>query len=273
MGEAEGGSSPAVIQSVDRAVAVLELLSREGDASVTDVAAALRVHKSTAFRLLAALEARDLVEQVVERGRYRLGFGIVRLAAGATMHLDLVEQSRPVTRLLAAEVGETVNVAILQADCAVNVDQVRGPAAVTSHNWIGQRTPLHATSSGKVLLAHADPAERERLLSLPLERFTPATITDREALRAQLDEILRCGWGFTIEELETGLNAVAAPIRAHDGVVIAAVSVSGPSYRLAPERIEPVARAVVRAASEISERLGYAERDAERNNKQTGSPP
>lgn len=267
MTEPARGSSPAVIQSVDRAVAVLELLAREGEASVTDVGTALRVHKSTAFRLLAALEARGLVEQVAERGRYRLGFGIVRLAAGATMHLDLVEQSRPVTRRLAAEVGETVNVAILQSDCAVNVDQVRGPAAVTSHNWIGQRTPLHATSSGKVLLAHADPAERERLLSLPLERFTPATITDQGVLRGQLEEILHRGWGFTIEELERGLNAVAAPIRAHDRAVIAAVSVSGPSYRLTPERIESAARAVVVAATEISERLGYAER----NDKQTGS--
>src|SRR5487761_2537415 len=92
---------PAVIQSVDRAIDVLEYLARQGDGAVTDLAIHLGVHKSTAFRLLAALEARGLVEQVSVRGRYRLGFGIVRLAGATAARLDLVEQSRPVTVRLA----------------------------------------------------------------------------------------------------------------------------------------------------------------------------
>ncbi len=157
--------APAVIRSVDRAIDVLEYLAERDDGAVTDLAAALGVHKSTAFRLLAVLEARGLVEQVSERGRYRLGFGLVRLAGVTAARLDLVEQSRPITRRLALEIGETVNVARLEAEAVVNVDQVRGSAAVTTHNWVGQRTPLHATSSGKVLLAyldraHAGPAPR-----------------------------------------------------------------------------------------------------------------
>jgi DNA-binding IclR family transcriptional regulator len=255
-----GGAQPqAVIQSVGRAVDVLEHLARHGDVSVTGIAAALGVHKSTASRLLAALESRDLVEQVSERGRYRLGFGIVRLAGAASARLDLVEQSRPITRRLAAEAGETVNVARLESDAAVNVDQVRGPAAIASHNWIGQPTPLHATSSGKVLLAHLEAVERERLLATPLERYTPATITDPAALRRQLERAVADGWASTIEELEAGLNAVAAPIRDHAGTVVAAVSVSGPSYRLTPARMEGAARAVAAAGREISERLGFGE--------------
>jgi DNA-binding IclR family transcriptional regulator len=245
------------IRSVARAIDVLELLAREGTAAVTDVAAALRVHKSTASRLLSALEARGLVEQDGERGKYRLGFGIVRLAGAAALRLDLVEQSRPVTRRLAAEVGETVNVARLEAGAAVNLDQVLGPSAVTSHDWVGQRTPLHATSSGMVLLAHLDPDGRERILSEPLARFTPATITDPAVLRRRLDEARTAGWASTVEELETGLNAVAAPIRGHDGTVVAAVSVSGPSYRLTPARIPEVARALAAAATEIGVRLGW----------------
>ena len=253
--------SPAVIQSVDRAVDVLEYLARHGDAAVTDLATALGVHRSTAFRLLAALEARGLVEQVSERGRYRLGFGIVRLAGASAARLDLVEQSRPVTQRLALELADTVNVARLEAGAAVNVDQVRGPAAVTSHNWMGQRTPLHATSSGKVLLAHLDREARDRLLAEPLERFTPATITDPAMLRRELDAVIAAGWASTVEELELGLNAVAAPIRQHDGTVIAAVSVSGPSYRLAAGRIPEVAVTVVAAADEISGRLGLFRQD------------
>lgn len=262
MRDLNGVTAPAIIQSVDRAVDVLEILARHGERSATDIAASLGVHRSTAFRLLGALEARGLVEQASERGRYRLGFGIVRLAAATTVQLDLVERSRPITRRLAIEVGETANIARLEADAAVNVDQARGPAAIASHNWIGQMTPLHATSSGKVLLAHLEAGERERLLATPLEQFTPATITDPAALRAQLEQVATQGWASTQEELEAGLNAVAAPVRDRDGTVIAAVSVSGPSYRLTPAQMRVATVAVVSAAAEISERLGYAPRDA-----------
>ena len=256
MRDVAAGGQPAVIQSVDRAIDVLEYLAGQGDGAVTDLAAHLGVHKSTAFRLLAALEARGLVEQVSERGRYRLGFGIVRLAGATAARLDLVEQSRPVTTRLALELGETVNIARLEADSAVNVDQVRGPASVTSVNWVGQRTPLHATSSGKVLLAYLDADARERVLAGGLERFTPATLTDPAELRRQLAGIPAAGWASTVEELEVGLNAVAAPIRDRHGAVVAAVSVSGPSYRLAEGRLADVARSVVGAAGEIGQRLG-----------------
>ena len=256
MREPAPGAPAAVIQSVDRAIDVLEYLAAGGDGAVTDLAAHLGVHKSTAFRLLAVLEARGLVEQVSDRGRYRLGFGIVRLAGATAARLDLVEQSRPVTTRLAAEVGETVNIARVEADTAVNLDQVRGPAAVTSVNWVGQRTPLHATSSGKVLLAYLDVDARERVLAGSLERFTPATVTDPAVLRRQLDEVIATGWAATLEELEVGLNAVAAPIRDRHGAVVAAVSVSGPSYRLAEGRLADVARSVVGAAGEIGQRLG-----------------
>lgn len=249
-------SAPPAIQSVDRAIDVLEYLAERDDGAVTDLATALGVHKSTASRLLAALEARGLVEQVSERGRYRLGFGLVRLAGATAARLDLVELSRPVARRLAAQLGETVNVARLEDGAAVNLDQVLGSATVTTQNWVGQRTPLHATSSGKVLLAHADAAERERLLAGPLERFTPATLTDRPALEAELARVVRDGWASTREELEVGLNAVAAPVRGRDGAVVAAVSVSGPSYRLGPERFGEAAAAVVAAGDEIGRLLG-----------------
>jgi DNA-binding IclR family transcriptional regulator len=251
------GNGTALVQSVDRAIGVLEILARGGPATVTEIAGQIGVHRSTAFRLLAVLEGRGLVEQLEERGRYQLGFGIIRLAGATTARLDLVRESRPVCERLAAELGETVNVAILDADAAVNVDQVRGPASVTSYNWVGQRTPLHATSSGKVLLAHQPPIRQAQLLGGSLERFTPNTRTDPAQLRVQLAEAVERGYAFTVEELELGLNAVAAPIRLYDGSVVGAVSASGPSYRLTPERVPEAAAAVVRAAAEISDRLGY----------------
>src|SRR5580658_1113188 len=108
-----GASGAGPVQSVDRAVAILEILARDGEAGVTEVARELDVHKSTASRLLAALDRRELVSQDTARGKFRLGVGIVRLAGAVTRRLDVVQESRPVGRALAREVGETVHLAIL----------------------------------------------------------------------------------------------------------------------------------------------------------------
>ena len=169
---ASGREDSGPIQSVDRAAAILEILARDGEAGVTEVARELGVHKSTASRLLAALDRRELVTQDTARGRFRLGVGIVRLAGAAARRLDLVQESRPVCRALAQEVGETVNIAILSGRDALYLDQVAGPAALSPHNWAGQRIPLHATSDGKVLLAYLPPAEIAEHLAPPLQRFT-----------------------------------------------------------------------------------------------------
>ncbi|MEY9930777.1 IclR family acetate operon transcriptional repressor [Catenulispora sp. GP43] len=252
-----GNSEQSPVQSVDRAVTILELLARQGDTGVTEIAAELGVHKSTAFRLAAALEMRGLVEQPGERGKYRLGLGLVRLAGAATVRMDLTQQSRPVSERLAAEVAETINLAILDSDAAVNIDQVLGPSAITTHNWVGQRTPLHATSSGKVLLAYLPAPAIEARLAAPLARFTPRTVTDVKALRVELERVRADGYACTVEELEEGLNAVAAPVLADNGQVLAAISVSGPSFRLTEERLAQAADAVRAAAAEISARLGH----------------
>src|SRR3954453_265743 len=131
--DTETNSSPSGgVQSVDRAISVLEILAQRGEAGVSEIALEIAVHKSTAFRLLGALEARGLVEQAEDRGKYRLSFGLVRLAGGVAARLDLTQQSRPVCRRLADEIGETVNLAVARSHYAVNLDQVRGPSAVTA---------------------------------------------------------------------------------------------------------------------------------------------
>ncbi|MFF9407929.1 IclR family transcriptional regulator [Streptomyces anandii] len=245
------------MQSVDRAVSVLEILARHGEAGVTEIAEELGVHKSTAFRLLGVLENRGLVAQAKDRGKYYLGAGILRLAGAAAVRLEISQEGVPVCRELADELGETVNLAVLDEDAAVNVMQARGTASVTAQNWLGRRTPLHATSSGKVLLAHVPPALREDLLTRPLARFTERTITVPSNLRAELEAVIEQGHAVTVEELELGLAAVAAPVRAHDGKVIAAISVSGPVYRLGPDRLPALAKRTAAAGAELSRRMGY----------------
>lgn len=242
---------------MDRAVTVLEILARHGEAAVTEVAEELGVHKSTAFRLLAVLENRGLVGQEQERGKYYLGAGVLRLAGAAAVRLDISQEGAPVCRQLAAELGETVNIAVLEGDAAVNVTQARGPASVTAQNWLGRRTPLHATSSGKALLAYQPRAVREAVLARKLPRLTERTVTSAAALRRELAEVVEKGFAVAIEELELGLRAVAAPVRAPDGSVIGAISVSVPAYRLAEERLPEVVKATVSAAGELSWRMGY----------------
>ncbi|MFI5959849.1 IclR family transcriptional regulator [Cryptosporangium sp. NPDC051539] len=246
------------VQSVDRAINVLEILARRGEAGVSEVAGELGVHKSTAFRLLETLEDRGMVEQTADRGKYRLGFGVVRLAGAVSARLDVVQQGRPACEQLAAAVGETVNLAVLREHYAVNVDQVRGRATVTTHNWVGQLTPLHATSSGKVLLsALSAPDRRTAYASAELAAYTPATVVSVTVLEEQLADAREHGYAVTVEEYEIGLNAVAAPVRDANGAVVAAVSASGPAYRCPEERLHEIAPSVIAAADEISRRLGY----------------
>ena len=245
------------VQSVDRAISILQVLARHGAAGVTEIAKELAVHKSTVFRLLATLEAHGLVEQNAERGRYQLGYGVVQLAAGATKKHDLSVLSRPVCLELAETVGETVNVAIHDGQEVISIDQVIGSAMVTTLNWIGQRMPMHATSAGKLFLACMPPGQAGAILADGLQKYTRHTIADPAALEEQLALARQRGYACTVEEHEPGLASVAAPIRSLDGQVVAAVTVSGPTFRLNEETIPDVAKHVLAAAAEISQRNGY----------------
>jgi DNA-binding IclR family transcriptional regulator len=252
-----GEPGPSQVQSVDRAIAILYLLAQRGGAGVTEVAAELGVHKSTAFRLIAALENGSLIEQDGERGKYHLGRGVLRLAAATAARLELPTESRPVCRRLAAELGEAVDVGILDSGEATSILQEYAPSAITGRNWLGQRTPLHATASGKMLLACTDAVTLKEVLASELHRYTPQTVVEPTVLEAELAKVRERGWASTAEELEIGLNAVAAPIYDGTGEVVAAVGVSGPSYRLTVESFPAVAAHLVEGAREISARLGY----------------
>jgi DNA-binding IclR family transcriptional regulator len=246
----------ALVQSVDRAIAVLELLASNGESGITEIAGQLGVHKSTASRLVSVLEGRGLVEQLGQRGKYVIGFGMVRLAGAAIARMDLASLGQVICQTLADRIGETVNIAVLDDDVAINVTQARGGAAISAQNWIGQRTPLHATSSGKVLLAHAAAEHRAKLLATPLQTYTRNTITDPATLAAALDQVPTLGYAVTYEELETGLHAVAVPVRGSGGGAVAALSASGPAFRLPRRRVPEIVRELTAAATELSGLLG-----------------
>lgn len=244
------------VQSVDRAITVLELLADRGEAGTGELAAALDVHTSTAFRLLGELAEHGLVEQVGDRGTYRPGFALIPLANRVAERLEITTHARPVCQELAAWLGETVTIAIPNRGRAVNVEQARGTSIVTACNWLGRSTPLHNTSTGKVLLAGAA-ADPDTLAA----ELAPGTRLPPGALHALAEELARVstrGYAWALEEYEPGLHAVAAPVRDHDDAVVAAVSVSGPAYRLPAERLERITPDVVAAGREISRRIGPA---------------
>jgi len=246
-----------MVQSVDRAVAAMEILARDGWAGVTEISRELDIHKSTVFRLLATLERRGVVEQHAETQKYRLGFAVLRFARAVRSSLDLVGAARPTCDRLSRQTDETVNLAVFEEDDVVNIHQVNLSSSRVSADWLGSHTPLHCSAIGKVLLAHLPDDLTAAFLRAPLQRYTASSITDPDRLRTELQTIRTAGYAAAAGELEAGLHAVAAPIRGPEGTVVASVSVSGPSYRLEVERMPEVASTTIAAAAEISRRLGF----------------
>jgi IclR family transcriptional regulator, acetate operon repressor len=242
---------------VDRAIAILDLLARDGWRAGAEVARDLGVHRSTALRLLGTLERHALVERDPRTAKYRLGRRLPQLASFVTGEFDLRYVARPVCERLAGALGETVTLDVLDADEIVPIEQATGSTSVVSVNWLGRRTPVHCTASGKVILAFAPSALRQRLLARPLERRTPHTIVDRAQLEDELAAALAMGFARTHQELEVGLDAIAAPVYSADGGVVAAIDVSGPAHRLREEDLPDLVGLTREAAADLSRRLGY----------------
>lgn len=253
-------SNGSTVRSVERAIGLMELLAIRTSAGVTELAQEMDVHKSTAFRLLATLERQGMVEQDERTSKYRLGPGLARLARTVDEEVDLRRHARPTLEKLAEETAETVNLALLDGDDIIYVDQVNGSPSVLTAEWLGRRTPLHCTASGKVLLAALSEERRRRLLNGGLDVLTNRTVADIEELDTHLEETRKRGYGVTVGELELGLNAVSAPVHRADGEVVAAITVSGPAARIPPERLADVGERTREAAQVVSRRLGHRPR-------------
>ncbi len=245
------------MQSVDRAITVMELLSDRGWSGVTEVANELGINKSTAYRLLTTMRDRGLVQQDAATEKYRLGFGLVTLANSVTADLDVTRCARPVCDRLAEQTRETVTVAVLDGDDAVILHQSNSRSSALSVDWSGMHTPLHATAAGKIFLRYMPEDQRRRILRRPLQSYTENTVVSSKTLREELKHDHGRDYWYTIEELEVGLNAIAAPVRCAGDVVVAAVSVSGPAFRMPPKSFPEVGELCVHAAEEISRCLGY----------------
>ncbi|WP_158542745.1 IclR family transcriptional regulator [Phytoactinopolyspora halophila] len=259
MESTSNGRNAGHIQSVERAIAILELLARDEWAGVTDVGNALGVHKSTAFRLLNTLESRGLAERNLHTGKYRLGFGLVHLAHAVTVEHDVTRQAQVGCEWLAQNSEETVTLSVLEANESVTIDQILSTSTVASRSWLGRRTPLHCTAPGKVLLAYLGEEEREEIIAGPHERYTDYTILDPQQLREEIERVRAHAYATTYEEFEDELSAAASPVYSTDGSVVAAIGLSGPSYRLDREQLAASAPVVREAAELASAGFGHTD--------------
>ena len=250
---------------------ILELLAASRDGlALREVSRHLRAPKSSLLPLLRALTARGYLAQ----GRaleYRLGPGALDLGAAAPAHRELVEVARPAVVDLMRRTGETVFLGTLCSDRAsiVYVDKVESDHVIRYAGGVGDRRPLHATSSGKVILAFLSPDEREQVLqSLSLARHTERTVTSLAALRASLEEIRRAGVCVTTDELVPGASGIAAPVFDRYGRVAGACAIGGPTDRVGP-RIRALATEVVATARTLSARLGHRRPDGKEGGART----
>jgi len=246
------------VQSLDRAFDILELLSREQHGlNLTEIGNRLDLHKSTVYRLLQALKQRGYIEKS-PRGSYRLGMEFIELSSLYLNNLELKTEAQPILRELSSLSANTAFLATLQENEVVYIDKMETHNSLRKYSIIGQRAPLYCTALGKSMLTGmAEDQIRKLYGGVELEAFTDRTITNVEDLVAEVEKIRRRGWSVDDEEYEEGLRCIGAPIRDYRNEVIAAVSTSGYTSVITRERVEEIAAYVVKAARDISQRMGY----------------
>ncbi|MCX5569852.1 MULTISPECIES: IclR family transcriptional regulator [Kaistia] len=250
------------IRAVDRAIDVIQCLAASDSALTADeIAAAIGLPKSTVFRVLATLLGRGLLDRDPERQTFRFGTLALLVGVRALGDLDVKRVARPIIEQLAEATGETVHLSVLNERSALCIDKIDSKRAVRMSSYVGFRDPLHCSGVGKILLAFQDEAAREALIErIGFEKHTERTITDPAALRAHLRQIVALGHAVDHEEIEDGLSCVAAPVRDHTGKVVAAISNSGPTYRLDEAAMRDLVGVVREHAARISAALGYLAR-------------
>lgn len=224
----------STVQSIERAFAVLKALAG-GPAGVTEIAERVTLPKSTVSRMLSTLEELGVVEQVAAGGDYRIGAGMLELAAAASPGRSLISVARPHLIELNRLLGEAAGVSIPDGTDMFYLDQLTPVSELQVRDWTGTRIPMHAVPSGQVLLA-LDDHLLDRVAAAPMHRFTAHTIGSATALRKRVAEVQRLGYAWAIEEFSEGMNSVAVALRAKDGRVVAALHVYGPKTRFPGDR-------------------------------------
>ena len=251
--------SPYQIQVLDRALALLEALSQHGpNLNLPQISELLGLHKSTAHRLIMVLERHRLIERNSTTGKYRLGLKLFELGTMAVSQLDLRERARPFLEQAVAATGETVHLCIYDNGEVVYLDKVEPARSVRLASSVGRRNPAHCTAVGKAILAFLPESEVEAGVQRHgLRQLTRNSLGTLMEVKADLARVRKRGYSVDNEENEEGVCCVGAVVRNYLNEPVAAISASGPSFRVTREKIPLIAQAVIAAANGLSKELGF----------------
>lgn len=247
---------------LDRALAVIDALAQDpGGISLAQLSTKLKLHKSTVHRLVMVLERHRLLEKHSETGRYRLGLKLFELGSRAIAGMDLRDRARPHLQRVMYETDETVHLCVLDEGEVLYVDKIEPQRSVRMASSVGRRMPMHCTAVGKAILAELPASQIDDIVRLHgLRPSTRRTVRTPAELTAELAAVRSRGYAIDDEENEEGVRCVGAAIVDSTGSAVAAISVSGPSFRITKEKVPVVSRSVVAAAQAISAQLGYRPR-------------
>ncbi|MEM7111470.1 MAG: IclR family transcriptional regulator [Chloroflexota bacterium] len=247
-----------MVRSVTRTFDILEAIAHHPQGiGVSDIAREIDLHKSTVSRLLLTLESIGVVERQESGSGFQLGDKLYQLISQTDYPKDLIAIARPYLQQLCAQVGEDIGLAVPDGDQVHYIDQVHSKQqAVQVRDWTGTRFPLNTTSTGKLILAFWPKDAVERYLTLPLERFTTATLTSPEAIRQALAIVRSAGCEWSADEFADGFSAVSSPIFDENGRLQAAINIYAPSFRFPNGRQEEITRLILATSRKLTERLG-----------------
>jgi len=252
-----GPSEAASVQSLDRALRILAIVAEGSGLSLSEISAQSGLAASTAYRMLTTLENHGMVEFDGTDQLWSIGVETYRMGAAFLRRRKLVDRARIVMQELMEKTGETANLGVADDDGVVFVSQVETHQAIRAFFRPGTRSPLHASGIGKAILAHL-PAERVRTLieRTGLEAFTARTLAEPSALAADLAACRERGYAVDDEERFPGMRCIAAPVFNEFAEPIAGVSISGPTVRLSPERLDELGPLIAAAAAEVTRIIG-----------------
>jgi IclR family acetate operon transcriptional repressor len=246
------------IQSLKRAAAILDAVARRPEGiSLAQLSAELDLRNSTAFHLIQTLVGLGFLTQLADSRRYRIGTRLFTLAAGALDETALFSLGTPILERLSAETGHAAHLAVRSKQEIIVIARTAASGLLQLAGHPGATRPAHATAIGKMLLAAMPPEDLDRVLAtLPMPAFTPNTLTDRQALRREIDEVRRAGIAHDNCELDADVRCIAVPVHDFAGRCVAAMGLSGPAWRLSPEILQEKSRQLIAAAAELSAQLG-----------------
>lgn len=252
-----------VSQAIQRALDVLDAIAEAPRGlTLTELSKTLDLPKSSVLRLIANLEMRHFVEQD-RNSRYRIGLRVFSIGGQALADSNLRTCARPYLEDLTQRVGESTYLAILDQDQALYIDRIESPMPVLSVSPIGSHRPLHITAVGKVLLAAMGAEAALEILGRRalLDGMAKTPPVEPEELRRRLEKIAAQGYAVDVGEFDKGLTCLAAPIREAHGDIIAALGVSGPSWRVTDERVPEIVGLLTENAARVSTELGHVEEE------------